>query len=388
MSILLASLCARLTKRCDRYEHQWTFPRSFHVSPFNDRTGFYRVSLTDPLAVHTLFPNPTHPTLSLKIIFLTSSHEKKLYASLAGPSVPLTEGAIISALLRWPVSLLLTTPRILYQAMKLHYSKRLDVFPRPEPFVVESVEEGEVNPVEGGGKEGAVGYFDGEEDMYKEVVVRYMQRRVDEMMKTEGKRIEVSFVPAGRTENRTTITPSSSSSQESSEEKLRIDYLTPMTFSDLITSPTVELALQLGSKIEQRWSTSNDSLFLRLLAPPATTALDSHGPTWRSELLDRIRHRQFEWGRSFSPSRTPSLPPSAIPSNPLTSSAPSLALIKSIWLQFFVVRLGYWIFVLSGARFVKGMETWMEWARWEEAQIQRKGRGKGEAKYGSVLDSS
>ena len=30
------------------YDHQWTFRRRFHVSPFNDRSGFYTVSVKSP----------------------------------------------------------------------------------------------------------------------------------------------------------------------------------------------------------------------------------------------------------------------------------------------------------------------------------------------------
>lgn len=272
--------------------------------------------------------------------------------------------------------------------MRLHYAKKLDVFPRPEPFVVP--EEGEANPVEGGGKEGAVG-FEEEGGVYRDLVLRFVQRRVDEMTREEGRRIEVLFVPAGREENGTRIIPSSSMSSEeqkedegATKEELRIDYLTPMLFSDLITSPTVELALAIGSKIEQRWTTTNDSLFLLLLTPSSSLA-DTNRPNWRSRLLDKIRHHQFLWALSFSPrySPPPDTPP---PTNSLTST-PYLSLMLTIFLQFFVVRLGYWIFVLSGARFVGGMETWMEWARWYDASLELdKGNGgKGVVRFGSVL---
>ncbi|KAG6868773.1 hypothetical protein C0993_010700 [Termitomyces sp. T159_Od127] len=30
------------------YDHQWTLPREFHVSPFNDRSGFYTISVKSP----------------------------------------------------------------------------------------------------------------------------------------------------------------------------------------------------------------------------------------------------------------------------------------------------------------------------------------------------
>lgn len=271
--------------------------------------------------------------------------------------------------------------------MRLHYSKRLDVFPRPEPFVVEGT--GEVNPVEGGGKEGAIGYFEGN-DIYKDLVVEFIQCRLDQIGKDEGRRIEVLFIPGGRIESGLRIIPSSldGSLQEGTKEELRIDYLTPMIFSDLITSPTVELALQSGSKIEQRWSTTNDKSFLHLLSPSSLMTVNSNNElNWRSRLLDKIRHRQFEWGLSFSPSYAPSRT-TRVPSNPLTSSSPSFRLIKTIFLQFFIVRLGYWIFILTGARFVVGMETWMEWTRWEDSKRKGEKAEKGVVRFGSVLHSS
>ncbi|KAI9601221.1 hypothetical protein H4Q26_001030 [Puccinia striiformis f. sp. tritici PST-130] len=41
------------------FDHQWVIPRAFHVSPFNDRTGTYQISLSDPFATQSGNNNST-----------------------------------------------------------------------------------------------------------------------------------------------------------------------------------------------------------------------------------------------------------------------------------------------------------------------------------------
>ncbi|KAN0061891.1 hypothetical protein ACQY0O_005885 [Thecaphora frezii] len=134
------------------YDHQWTFARSFHVSPFNDRGGYYRLFLREP------FPNgtTTEPfVLGIHLLLLVESDrpgagaigaagspfrlEKKLMASLDSyPEtherrvMPLTALHLYAALLRQPLDLFLTFARILFQAAKLHFFKKLDAFGRPD----------------------------------------------------------------------------------------------------------------------------------------------------------------------------------------------------------------------------------------------------------------
>ena len=125
-----------------RYDLAWTFPRSFHVSPFNSRNGYYRLDTTDPF----LQPSPS-PRIKILLRLLTPDREPKLQALLASnPSrdaimLDATNSwKIYSTLLRWPLALLLTTPRIMYQAYILHYEKKLAVYPRPEPKSQDSSE--------------------------------------------------------------------------------------------------------------------------------------------------------------------------------------------------------------------------------------------------------
>ncbi|THU76154.1 hypothetical protein K435DRAFT_186558 [Dendrothele bispora CBS 962.96] len=142
-----------------RYDHRWTFPRAFHVSPFNDRQGFYTVSIKRPSHPPSLSipasSSPPLPTISIHLHVPSSSPTSTQIqtqtsslsptTSTPGPlkltallrpvsSVPLTAPNLLWTLSRYPVGLLLSLPRILYQAWVLHYRKKLDVYIRPEPF--------------------------------------------------------------------------------------------------------------------------------------------------------------------------------------------------------------------------------------------------------------
>ncbi|KAL1921578.1 uncharacterized protein VTP21DRAFT_11294 [Calcarisporiella thermophila] len=121
------------------YQYAFKFARKFHVSPFNDRTGSYACYVSDPahpdgfnlrLVVHeeqtTLAPHSGAPL----------SENKKFMAQVRAHEVlPLTSNAVLKLLMRYPVDIFLTFPRILREAAILAYRKHLPVYPRPEPVI-------------------------------------------------------------------------------------------------------------------------------------------------------------------------------------------------------------------------------------------------------------
>ncbi|KAK4705635.1 uncharacterized protein P7C70_g572, partial [Phenoliferia sp. Uapishka_3] len=327
------------------YEHQWTFPRAFHVSPFNSRVGFYRVSLSSPFATSS-----THPTLATKIVFLTPTHEKKLYASLAGSGEPLSHSSLLKALFTWPLGLLLTTPRILWHAGILSYGKGLPVWIRPEPFVGE--DDG-MNPVEDGAVKGSVGWQEegGMEKWAKERVRRFLARRVLEtqdlrvVLRSADEAVEdMEFASVGKTEE---------------ERLLLVSYHTPLFFTDLVVAPSISLALATGSHTEHRWSTSDEFVFLKLFESTSTTL----PPTVLSRLAQQTRCAIMSWGLAFSAVAPRALPPIDVV-HPLDDGTVGMA--WTLLSHYACLKVGYFAFRASRAQVVVGTESWGEWARWND----------------------
>ncbi|NKB90442.1 MAG: DUF1365 family protein [Acidobacteria bacterium] len=95
--------------------------KEFHVSPFNDTGGEYDFDLT---------------ALDLNInlrIRLRRDDEVVFSASLAATGRDLTSAATRRAVLTYPINTLLTLPRILWQAAKLYYLRRMPFHAKPPP---------------------------------------------------------------------------------------------------------------------------------------------------------------------------------------------------------------------------------------------------------------
>ena len=112
------------------FDHQWSFPRAFHVSPFNDRLGTYTVSVRAPFSHSDSDVALPH----IRVHLHTPTGALKFSASLRAQQVaPFRTLTVLAALATHPFILFLTLPRILRQAAVLHYRRRLDVYKRPEP---------------------------------------------------------------------------------------------------------------------------------------------------------------------------------------------------------------------------------------------------------------
>ena len=94
----------------------------FHVSPFFPRTGVYRFHLTPPGG----------ESLTLAITYSIDG-EPALQASFTGRGEELTPSILARTVLRHPLRAVLSFPRILAQAARLYFGKKLPVFTRPEP---------------------------------------------------------------------------------------------------------------------------------------------------------------------------------------------------------------------------------------------------------------
>jgi len=96
--------------------------KTFHVSPFFPRKGRYAFRL-----------NPPGDTLLLEITFCLDADRPALKASFTGAAKPVTPKTLAGIVCLHPLRAMLTFPRILWQAGRLFFRKRLKVFTKPDP---------------------------------------------------------------------------------------------------------------------------------------------------------------------------------------------------------------------------------------------------------------
>ena len=98
-----------------------TMAKQFHVSPFFTREGRYEFFLTEP-----------QRKLDNKIHY-HRDEQLALIARLQGQAEPLTVRNMLRTLIKHPLTASLTMPRILWQAAKLYWQRRLPVNTKPVP---------------------------------------------------------------------------------------------------------------------------------------------------------------------------------------------------------------------------------------------------------------
>jgi hypothetical protein len=334
------------------YDHQWTFPREFHVSPFNDRTGFYKVSVKSPSHLPTLervklsaSPLPPRPVVRVYLYTASTStphspQKLKLTALLRPTSaVPLTTPALLLALATAPLTLFLTMPRIVYVAWKLHYQKRLDVFPRPEPLPADEdwisalPDDTKTFVRRGGGVKWLNESF--LEKYAQRCVTSFLVRRVQETG------IGVTLIAANPAMGRFSYSPLS----QAEKDHLTISYLSSQLFIILLLSPSAQHALLLGSDTEKLFFASSRDLFIKLFSGSQVSS--------PSGILQRLRLRGV--GQTI---------PYPIPAyHPLDAETNVVIRGSVIVLLLLLESLEAILFRLARVRVVAGQEPWLRWKR-------------------------
>jgi len=95
--------------------------KQFHVSPFFPREGQYEFRLTAPTA-----------TIDNTIMYHVGG-QLALVARIHGQALKLTPGSLARTIITHPICASLTMPRILWQAARLHWQRRLPVYRKPVP---------------------------------------------------------------------------------------------------------------------------------------------------------------------------------------------------------------------------------------------------------------
>jgi hypothetical protein len=124
---------AELQRETTKFANSWT--KDFHVSPFNSRKGEYSLVAYDPL----------YPTMNGRgrientIILKSSKADSKLVARIFSLDAPLDPADMtlwqkLKFLSSWWWTGFVTFPRIVREAGKLFFHKKLHVWYRPEPL--------------------------------------------------------------------------------------------------------------------------------------------------------------------------------------------------------------------------------------------------------------
>jgi cyclopropane-fatty-acyl-phospholipid synthase len=100
---------------------QCSHAKAFHVSPFNNMEGHYEFIFSEP---------GDDINIDIKLI---REGEVVLDASMWGKGLPLNSRNLWSIIAKHPFNAAATMPRILWQAGKLYFHKRLRVYKKPAP---------------------------------------------------------------------------------------------------------------------------------------------------------------------------------------------------------------------------------------------------------------
>ena len=101
--------------------------KQFHVSPFFPVRGHYEFRLTEP-------DQAIDNTLNYHV-----NDQLALVARIHGQAKPLTRDSLARTIIAHPIGASLTMPRILWQAAKLHWQRRLPVYHKPVPDSVMTI---------------------------------------------------------------------------------------------------------------------------------------------------------------------------------------------------------------------------------------------------------
>jgi cyclopropane-fatty-acyl-phospholipid synthase len=103
------------------FRKRYTVPKAIHVSPFNDMKGDYDFHFSD-----------IGDKLDIRLDILRDGRVA-FRSRLRGDAVPFTTRNLGVTLLRYPLTASLTMPRILWQAAKLRWLRKLRHRPKPAP---------------------------------------------------------------------------------------------------------------------------------------------------------------------------------------------------------------------------------------------------------------
>lgn len=232
-------------KPTNTFKSQW--PKDFHVSPFNSRKGNYSLLSTNP------FSDPNRCTVNNTITLLSSKSHVKLIARIfsVGESIDptsISKFSLFYLLLRWCLTGFLTFPRILYEAFRLFFQRRLYVWYRPEVYST------------------SIGRKETESEAVGEEVFRSY---LDNCVRLYGKPVRLIYRSH---RNEFHSFSSTGGGGQGEEVQLEMKILTPQFFSDLVNigdvGRCISKALKASEDRQTIFVSGSAEEFFQILTPP------------------------------------------------------------------------------------------------------------------------
>ena len=192
-----------------------SWPKDFHVSPFNSRKGSYSMTAHDPLSPRMEGKGPVVMNISL----VSSKGHGKMVARLF-PEAPTIDPSTMSwfskarFFTKWWWVGFFTLPRVMVEAVRLFFKHGLHVWFRPEPL------------------KGSMGReADTIEQTLEPIFRRYLRHAVGQSAAS----LAVKYIPPGFTEDTAETILSPTAREEKSEvEELVLKVLTPVFYSRFV----------------------------------------------------------------------------------------------------------------------------------------------------------
>lgn len=198
-----------------------TWMKDFHVSPFNSRKGSYSLAALDPFSTRLNGKGPVDNTITLS----SSKKHSKLVARIFSTSKGLdptsfTKWDILRFFASWWWVGFVTFPRIVREAGKLFFRRKLHVWFRPEVL-----------------KE-SIGRTETPEE---KAIARIFRHFLKSQVEHSNLPLPVKYVPAIPTEHGEEVFTSNTlpSESNSSHETLLLKPTTPLFYANLIRSPNI-----------------------------------------------------------------------------------------------------------------------------------------------------
>ncbi|KAL8913412.1 MAG: hypothetical protein Q9172_007288 [Xanthocarpia lactea] len=264
-----------------------TWPKDFHVSPFNSRKGSYKLTAYDPFSPHLCGTGMIDNTINLT----SSKSHAKLVArvfSTKASSDPATFGywAGLRFVAAWWWVGFVTFPRIVREAGKLFFRRKLHVWYRPEVL------------------KDTIGRRATNDEAIIASTFKSFLRYIITNSKTEQPLNYISCIPSSPASE--ILNPNITAHPNSSREVIDFKIITPLFFTRLARHSHISEFLSneilTNDDKDRTFYTSHPKLLLQLFADSPTTL--SRPPKEDSSISRRLRWRFLHWLRSHGPTTT------------------------------------------------------------------------------------